>query len=218
MEAAARRTAIPIPLVAFAITAIGFAITAVEPRFPKAWMLEHVPTVLLVPFAVKLYRRRALSDRAWMQLAAFALLHFYGAHYTYANAPLGFWLRDVFSLSRNHYDRIVHFASGALLLGPVRELAFPPEHRSTVGRELFVSFALIGAIALAYEQLEWITASVVAPEAGIAFLGTQGDVWDAQKDATAATIGAALALIPEFMRAPRSSALGDQSRNQSRKG
>lgn len=205
------KPAVPIPLVAFAIAGVGFAIAAVDPRYPRAWLLEHLPTVVLLPVAVHLYRRRAWSDRAWMQFAAFALLHFYGAHYTYANTPLGFWLRDAFALSRNHYDRIVHFASGLLLLGPVRELAFPPEHRSTIGRELFISLSLIGAIALAYELLEWVTAIIVDPDAGIAFLGTQGDEWDAQKDATAAMIGGALALIPELKWARRGRSIATPS-------
>lgn len=193
-----QRPATPIALAAFVVVGIGFVITAIEPRFPRAWLLEHLPTVVLLPFALHLYRRRALSDRAWIQIAAFALLHFYGAHYTYANTPLGFALRDALSLSRNHYDRIVHFASGVLFLRPIRELTFPAEHRSTLGRELFVSLSIVAAIALVYEQVEWLTAIIVDPAAGIAFLGTQGDEWDAQKDATAATLGGALALLAEL--------------------
>jgi len=204
MVAAQRRVSRPIPLIAFVITGIGFAVAAIGPRYPRAWMLEHVPTLILLPIALYLYRRGAFSDRSWLQIGAFALMHFYGAHYTYANTPLGFALRDAFALSRNHYDRIVHFASGVLLLRPMRELAFPPDHHSTLVRELVISCAIIAAMALAYEQLEWLTAIAVDPAAGTAFLGTQGDEWDAQKDATAATIGAALAVLAE-LRSPRAS-------------
>ena len=197
MDAPARRTS-TLPLVAFAVAGLGFAITAIAPRYPRAWMLEHLPTVLLLPVAIHLYRTRALSNRSWLQLSGFALLHFYGAHYTYASAPLGSWLRDAFALSRNHYDRVVHFASGLLLLRPMRELVFTDAHRSTRARELIVSIAIIGAMALAYEQLEWLTAILVDPAAGTAFLGTQGDTWDSQKDATAATLGSLLAALIEL--------------------
>lgn len=188
-----RRTS-PVATLCFATFAIFFAIAAVRPLYPRAWLLEHVPTALAVPLMVYLVRKRVLSDRSLVQITLFGLLHLYGAHYTYANTPLGFALRDALDLSRNHYDRIVHFASGVLLLRPFRELAFPDDHRSTTARELAISVCIIGAVALAYEQLEWLTAIMVDPAAGTAFLGTQGDEWDAQKDATAATLGALLAL------------------------
>lgn len=194
---AMERHAAPVATWCFAVMAAGFVVTAFRPLFPRAWLLEHVPTALAVPLMVYLVRRRLLSDRSLVQITMFGLLHLYGAHYTYANTPLGFMLRDALELSRNHYDRIVHFASGVLLLHPFRELAFPKGQRSTTTRELSISVCIIGAVALAYEQLEWLTAIIVDPAAGTAFLGTQGDVWDAQKDATAASIGSILALFFE---------------------
>jgi putative membrane protein len=190
-------------LICFAVFAVGFVVSAIKPLFPRAWLLEQLPTVLALPIAISLARRRALSDRAWIQVAIFALLHFYGAHYTYANTPLGFALRDAFGFGRNHYDRIVHFASGLLLFRVARELAYPPRYRAGLVRELAVSWGLIAAVSLIYEQLEWLTAIVVDPAAGSAFLGTQGDEWDAQKDATAASIGGLIAMIPEVIEARR---------------
>lgn len=183
--------------ICFAVFTAALLLSAYHPLFPRAFLLEHLPTALAVPLMAVLVRKKMLSDRSLLQITAFGLLHIYGAHYTYANTPLGFALRDALSLSRNHYDRIVHFASGLLLLHPFREVLYPPGLRRSLLHELVVSVCVVGAVALAYEQLEWLTAIAVDPAAGIAFLGTQGDVWDAQKDATAATLGSLVALVFE---------------------
>lgn len=173
----------------------GFVVFAFEPRYPRAWVLEHLPTVVVLPVVIWWAKRGLLSERALVQITLFGFLHLYGAHYTYANTPLGFALRDALQLSRNHYDRIAHFGFGLLWVHPLRELAFPKP--IGVARELAITLGLIGGISLLYEQAEWITASLADPGAGIAFLGTQGDVWDAQKDATAATFGSLVALLGE---------------------
>ncbi len=190
------------PQACFLLFVVTFVLLGIEPTHRAAWMLEHLPTAVMAALTIRLMRRQALSDRAWIQVTIFALLHLYGAHYTYAKTPLGFALRDALVLSRNHYDRVVHFAFGLLFLRPVRELLFPEGKRAELGHELLVASAFIAAISLSYEQLEWLTAIIVDPSAGIAFLGTQGDEWDAQKDATAATLGGLVALLPE-LRGPR---------------
>lgn len=183
------------------LCALGFvlawAVAAIEPRYPRAWMLENIPVFAAIPVALLVHRSGRLSDRAWLQVTAFMLLHVYGAHYTYANTPFGFQLRDLFGLSRNHFDRIAHFAFGLLFLRPMRELLDLPGSRA---RALVVSVAMIGAASLLYEQLEWITATIADPAAGIAFLGVQGDVWDAQKDATCASVGSIVGVVIELSR------------------
>jgi len=183
-----------VPFVCAAVFLAAWTVAAIEPRFPRAWLLENLPLLPALPFLFVLYRRRRLSDRAWVQVTAFLLLHVYGAHYTYANTPIGFWLQSSLELHRNHYDRFVHFAFGLLLVQPLRELLPQP----TVRRELFVAAAMIGTLSLAYEQLEWITAVLSDPAAGAAFLGAQGDAWDAQKDATCATLGSLVAVVISY--------------------
>ena len=134
----------------------------------------------------------------------FLILHTIGSHYTYSEVPAGDWLRDAFGLTRNHYDRLVHFAFGLLMLRPLRELTMP--HADAKGRLLatWLSVAQVLACSVVYELIEWGTAAIVDPAAGTAFLGTQGDPWDAQKDMACATAGALLAVLPEWRRLARS--------------
>ena len=140
------------------------------------------------------YRRLPLSDLSYMLLFLFLLLHALGAHYSYSEVPLGYWAKETFGLSRNHFDRLVHFSFGLLLLQPTRELLF----RVAPARNAWIwSFAITLVVALSglFEIVEAIVAWNVKPELGIAYLGTQGDVWDAQKDMALAFGGAGLALL-----------------------
>jgi len=171
---------------------------AVAPRYPADWVLENIPTLVVVPGAIALHRRVGFSNRACVQALVFGILHAVGSHYTYSEVPLGEWLREGLGLARNHYDRIVHFAFGVLAVRPARELAFPAGTRVGHGRQLALSVMAVTSMSVAYEILEWLVASVADPAAGTAFLGTQGDQWDAQKDMALATTGAVLALGAEL--------------------
>jgi putative membrane protein len=139
------------------------------------------------------YRYFAFSNLSYGLFTVFLSLHLVGAHYTYAETPFGFWVQDLLDLQRNHYDRIVHFSFGLLIAYPFRELLL----RAARARESW-SYLLAVAVVLAfsnfYEILEAIVAKVVSPDLGAAYLGTQGDEWDAQKDAFVAFIGAVLAM------------------------
>lgn len=194
---------------------VGCARAAIEPHYPRAFGLEMLPLLAALPFFGWLWLHDKLSDRAWLQLTAFLLLHLYGAHSTYANTEVGFWLRDALGLSRNHYDRIVHFSFGLLMVRPLCELLPQP----SLGRELLVALAFVGAMSVAYEQIEWITAVLSDPTAGVAFLGAQGDEWDAQKDVSCATLGSLVAAVVEWRLRQRSPAgLTVTSRPSSRSG
>lgn len=175
------------------VFAVAWAVAALHPVYPRAFWLENLPFLVALPalFAV----RRTLSDRAWVQLTLFGLLHLYGAHYTYANTPVGAFLRDAFALQRNHYDRLVHFAFGLLVVRPIADLL--PQR--TLRRERLVAFAGVSALSLLYEQLEWATMLVADPSAGAAFLGAQGDPWDAQEDTACASLGALVAIAIEVV-------------------
>jgi putative membrane protein len=185
-----RHTVPALCLAAFLAIWLGLAIA---PRYRADWVLENLPTFVAVPLAVATYRRFRFSDRAYVQATFFLVLHTIGSHYTYSEVPLGDWGRDALGLSRNHYDRLVHFAFGLLLYRPARELAF---HRASgVGElaERYLAFAAVASWSVLYEILEWLVAVSVDPQAGTAFLGTQGDVWDAPKDMALACVGALLA-------------------------
>ena len=171
---------------------------AIAPSYRADWLLENGPTFIGVPLAVAGYRRFRFSDRAYVQATLFLVLHTVGAHYTYSEVPLGAWTRDVFGLARNHYDRLVHFSFGLLMLRPVRELGFRDGREP--GRFALFYFTVAGVAlwSLLYEVVEWAVASVADPAAGTAYLGTQGDPWDAEKDMALALLGAVLAATFEW--------------------
>ncbi len=150
-------------------------------------------------------RRFPLSDRSYVLIALFLGLHAVGAHYTYAEVPFGFWLKDHFGLARNPFDRIVHFAYGLLLSYPLREvLVRLASVRGVWSYSLPVSSIL--AQSALFEIIEAIVATIVSPELGTAYLGTQGDEWDAQKDMAAALVGALLAMLVTRFGSRRDSA------------
>jgi putative membrane protein len=181
-------------LVAF--TTVWIAL-AVAPRYRDDWLLENLPTFVCVPLAVATHRRFRFSDRAYVQATLFAILHTIGSHYTYSEVPFGEWMREGFGLARNHYDRIVHFSFGLLMLRPVRELAIRrPEGMGRFAAD-YLSLTAVAFWSILYEILEWVVASIADPSAGTAFLGTQGDVWDAQKDMALACAGGVLAILIE---------------------
>jgi putative membrane protein len=167
---------------------------AIAPVNRRDWILENVLALALVVLLVLTYRRFRFSDVSYGLIAFFMALHAVGAHYTYAEVPFGFWLKDLFSLSRNPFDRIVHFAYGALLAYPLREALI----RLAGVRGLW-SYYLPASLILAqsglFEIIESVVSAFVSPELGSAYLGTQGDEWDAQKDMASAFGGAALAMI-----------------------
>ena len=172
--------------------ALAWLALAIAPWSRPAWVLENVLTAVVVPLAIVSFRRFRFSDRAYVQATLFLLLHTVGSHYTYSLTPAGDWVRDALGLSRNHYDRLVHFSFGLLMLRPGRELAVRPPASLPWRRQLGLAVALIAALSAIYEIIEWLTAIVADPAAGTAFLGTQGDEWDAQKDATCVVAGALL--------------------------
>ncbi len=131
----------------------------------------------------------------------FLCLHTIGSHYTYAEVPYSEWSEAIFGISineffgweRNHYDRLIHFFYGLLIAYPIREIYLRiADVRGFWGYALPVSFAM--ASSMAYELLEWAAAIVFGGDLGVAYLGTQGDPWDAQKDMSLAASGALIAM------------------------
>jgi putative membrane protein len=170
-----------------------WTLTAIRPLYPRDWLLENLLVFFYAVLLVATYRRFAFSNLSYALFTVFLSLHLVGAHYTYAEVPLGFWLSEAFGLGRNHYDRIVHFAFGLLLAQPFRELLQRAAGLRPGWSHLMAVMTVLGFSAF-YENLEAVTAIIVSPELGAAYLGTQGDEWDAQKDSFLAMLGAVLAM------------------------
>jgi len=156
------------------------------------WILENTLVFLFLGFMTFNYKKFQFSDLSYLLICIYLCLHVYGSKYTYAENPFGYWLKDALDLSRNHYDRIVHFSFGFLLAYPMREmflkwLKFPTWVAWTLPIEITLS------ISAFYELIEWAVADVFFKAQGDAYLGTQGDIWDAQKDIFLAFIGSILA-------------------------
>ena len=166
---------------------------AISPLDRSDWLLENLLVLAFVPVLVLTYRRFAFSRTSYILIFCFLVMHAYAAHYTYSLTPLGFWLQQDLGATRNHFDRIVHFSFGLLLTYPLREIGV-----RVLGLRSGWSYAVPGLVMLGlsggYEIAEYWAARVVDPELGTAFLGTQGDDWDSQKDMRLALAGAVLSL------------------------
>lgn len=182
-----------LPQFLFAIYAVVWTLTSIAPVNRQDWWLENILVLLTVPLLVGTFRRFRFSNASYGLLAIYFILHAFGAHYTYSEMPLGNWLRDGVHLERNHYDRVVHFLFGLLISQPLWEvLTRVAGLRPGWGRVGTVH--VIMAWSALYEMIEAAVAHLVSPELGAAYNGTQGDIWDAQKDAALAMIGAMAAM------------------------
>jgi putative membrane protein len=173
---------------------IVWALAAVNPVKRNDWFVENLLVFICVPVLVFTYRRLPLSDTSYFLIFLFLLLHAAGAHYTYAEVPFGYWLKNFFHWRRNHFDRVVHFSFGLLLTYPMREL-LRPALKPRGFWTLFLPAAVIVSLSGFFEIIEAVVAAIVDPELGAAYLGIQGDVWDAQKDMGLAVAGAALVVF-----------------------
>ncbi len=186
-----RAIAAPAALAAALLT---LAVSGIAPRDRLTWLMEVAPVLVAIPVLVATRRAFPLTPLLYALLAVHAAILGLGGHYTYAEVPLGFWVRDALGLARNHYDRLGHLAQGFVPALVVREvlLRTSPLRR---GRWLFV---LVTAVALAisalYEFVEWGAALSLGQSAD-AFLGTQGDPWDTQWDMFLALLGALAAQL-----------------------
>jgi putative membrane protein len=172
--------------------AILWILLAIKPVDRGDWFLENLLVFATMLVVLLTYHRFQFSNLTYALLGLFLALHAIGAHYTYAKVPAGFWLQDWFHLNRNHFDRIIHFGFGLFLFYPVYELL----HRAGGVRGAWLSWLALAAIVAMssfFEILEGFIAQIVRPDLGTAYLGTQGDIWDAQKDMIAAVVGGILA-------------------------
>jgi putative membrane protein len=171
-----------------------WALTGIAPLDRSDWLMENFLVAVLSLILVGTYRRFPLSDVSYLLITLFLTLHSVGAHYSYSNVPFGDWAKGVFHQSRNHYDRLVHFSFGLLLAYPLRDIFVRDAHVRGLWAYYLPVDAIL-ALSAMYEIMESWFAKIVGPGLGDAWLGTQGDIWDAQNDMTCALAGAILSML-----------------------
>jgi putative membrane protein len=178
-----------VPVVLLAGVAAVFVWSGWAPADRLTWVLEVFPVVIAAPFLIATRRRFPLTSLVYTLIAIHATILMVGGRYTYAEVPLFNWIRDAFHLARNHYDRVGHLAQGFVPALVAREILLRKTPLQRGGWLFFLITCICLAISAVYELVEW-GASVATGSAGDAFLGTQGDPWDTQKDMLLAGIGA----------------------------
>ncbi len=159
------------------------------------WFLELFPAIVGIGVLVVSYRRFPMSPIIYWCVFLHVLILLYGGHYSHAETPLGNWAKDAFDLNRNHYDRVGHLALGFFPALIIREVLLRKTPLRHGGWLVFIILSIVLAIAAFWELLEWWVTLVVAGDVGTAFLGSQGDIWDAQWDMFLALVAGAISLF-----------------------
>ncbi len=186
------------PLILLAIYIILFTVLAIDPYDRPVWWAENLPIMMIVVTLIILQRWFVFSPLAYGLMFVLIVLHTIGGHYTFSRVPFGF-VTDLFGFERNHYDRMAHFTVGFYAY-PIAEMVL--RKRAVNSKWLLFLFPLFSIISVAavYELFEWQFAILADPQAGAEVLGSQGDVWDAQKDILADTLGALAVMALFFWR------------------
>ncbi len=181
---------------------IEFIFLAIEPYDRKDWALENVLVIIAAIVIIASYKHLLLSRVSYFMIFVFLLIHEIGSHYTYANVPYDLWFKSLFGVTfneivgweRNNFDRVVHFLYGLLLAYPIREIYF----RIADAKGFwcyFLPLNLTMSTSLLFELFEWAAAEIFGGDLGVAYLGTQGDIWDAHKDMALAGAGALITML-----------------------
>jgi putative membrane protein len=168
--------------------------SGINPKDQFTWFLEVLPALIGIIILAFTYNRFRLTALAYALILIHAIILMVGGHYTYAEVPFFDWIKDVFELERNNYDKLGHLAQGFIPAIIAREILI---RKSVVYKKKWLNFIVVCiclAISAIYELVEWWVA-VMSGESADAFLGTQGYVWDTQSDMALALFGAILALI-----------------------
>ena len=171
-----------------------FTILAFNPIDRATWFAENLTIWIITAVILILYVRNIrFSNLAYGLMFVLIYLHTIGGHWTFALVPFDY-ITNLFDFERNHIDRIAHFSVGFYAFA-IAEWLYTK--KLVAHRFLLFTYPVftIAAIAMSYELIEWIYAASAAPEAGMAYLGSQGDIWDAQKDMLADTLGAIVATM-----------------------
>jgi putative membrane protein len=166
----------------------------INPKEGFTCFLEIIPAIIGLLILGLTFKKFRFTNFTYTLILIHCIILFVGGHYTYAEVPLFDYIKDIFHLSRNNYDKVGHFAQGFVPAMIIRELFI---RKKVVANQSFFNFIIVSiclAISAAYEWIEWFV-SIVTGDGGDAFLGTQGYVWDTQSDMLFATIGAIVALL-----------------------
>ena len=176
------------------VTLVVLTWSGLHPRDRFTWLLEVAPALIAFPVIALTYRSFRLTNLVYVGIALHATILMVGGHYTYAQVPLFNWIRDEFGLARNDYDRLGHLAQGFFPALIAREILV---RRRVLARGSWLFFLVVCiclAISASYELIEWAVAELSGEDA-VAFLATQGDIWDTQKDMAFALLGSILAQV-----------------------
>jgi putative membrane protein len=184
-----------------ALFAVVWIALAIAPWHRADWALENALVVVFVVAVALTYRKLTLSRISYTLIFIFLCLHEVGAHYTYAEVPYDHWFQSLtggtfnslVGWERNNFDRVIHFSYGLLLAYPIREVFW----RVAQARgfwSYFLPLDITMSTSMMFELFEWIAAELFGGDLGQAYLGTQGDVWDAHKDMALASLGAVIAM------------------------
>ncbi len=181
------------PKILFGAYVVVFTILAISPFSRDVWFVENLPIVLIVLYLVFLYWRGVkFSNTSYVLMSVLIFLHTIGGHYTFERVPFD-WFNDFFGFERNMYDRVAHFSVGFYAY-PIAEYLSARKLANTKWLIYLTPLFFIISVAAIYEMFEWWFAATYGGEAGAAFLGSQGDIWDAQKDMLMDTLGGVSAL------------------------
>ena len=178
-------------ILAFIFTFI-FIILGIEPLDRAVWLVEVIPVAIIFLLFIFTFKRFRFSDYSYTLMFMWLVWHTIGGHYTFANVPFGF-VTDFFDFERNHFDRVGHFVIGFYAFASA-ELLTRKGWANPILATVFSLFFIM-SVAASYEIIEWLYAVIDGGNTGLEFLGSQGDIWDAQKDMLADTLGAISSLI-----------------------
>lgn len=181
-----------IPLLLLALYGAVFAVCAISPYDRAVWWAENIPVLIVVGALVVIRRWYRFSDTSYVLMSVFIILHTIGGHYTFERVPFDA-VTNFFGFERNHYDRLAHFSVGFYAY-PIAEFLLRKRLVHTPWIVALFPIFAIATVAGVYEIIEWQYALNSDPAAGLAVLGSQGDIWDAQKDILADTLGAILSI------------------------
>ena len=180
--------------VLLALTLVALLVSGIAPKDRATWVMETLPVMLVVPLLLLTFKRFPLTPLLYRLIFLHACILMLGGHYTYAEVPPGFWVRDLLGLERNHYDRLGHLAQGFVPAIAAREVLLRKSPLKPGGGLFVICISIPLAFSAFYEMLEW-WAAVAMGQGADAFLGTQGDPWDTQWDMFLCMVGAITALL-----------------------
>ncbi|SIS55314.1 DUF2238 domain-containing protein [Neptunomonas antarctica] len=174
-------------------------VLGINPVSRDVWIAEIIPVIAIFLIFVFTFRVFRFSNVAYGLVFIWIFWHTIGGHYTFANVPFG-WVTEMIGAERNHFDRIGHFTIGFYAFAMAEWLL----RKGYCGFKLAMTFSLffIMSVAAAYEIIEWWYAALEGGDAGVEFLGSQGDIWDAQKDMLSDTLGAITSLVLFYFYRP----------------